>query len=174
MKRLLILLVVLGLLMTFPGAAGAGPDCNKNPDHHLCGGGDPPDDEFKPGYPCEEGAAYDPVATDFEEVLDAANDSVCVDVDSAAGDWTYTIVTAGRVNSLWMVVKDSQPGDFCYQADLWRRDIPSEVKHWVPAAVIDACDGRIASRDYTDSADSLVFAAMYGGKGSVTISVDLP
>ena len=95
-----------------------------------------------------EEAPYYPVTADFEVVLDAANPNACIDVNSEPGDWTYTIVTEGRINSLWMAVKDSQPGDFCYQADLWRRYIPSEVTHYdVPAAGIDACDGKIAPAD---------------------------
>jgi hypothetical protein len=54
-------------------------------------------------------------------------------------------------------------------------EIPSDsIAYWVPAAEIDACDGITAPRDYTDSADSLVFAAMMGGKGSVTIDITLP
>jgi len=172
MKRLLILLMVLGLLMAFPATAGAGPDCDKKPDHPFCGGGYPPDGELTPGYPCDEAAV--PVTGQFTVTLTAANSSACIDVLSGEGDWNFTISTAGPVNTLWMVVKDSQPGDFCYQADLWRKTIPTSITRTVPAATINACDGLLAPPDYDDSADSLVYGAMMQGTGTVTIDVTLP
>lgn len=145
MKRLIILLVVLGLLMAFPATAGAGPDCEEKPDHHLCGGGDPPDGELKPGYTCPE---YNPEVGAFIVTLTAENPSVCIDWDPDTvieTEWEFSI-SASDARMLWMAVKDSQPGDFCYQADLWRHTIQSEVRHWVPAAEIDACDGMIGPR----------------------------
>lgn len=172
MKRPLILLMVLGLLMAFPATAGAGPDCDKKPDHPFCGGGYPPSGELTPGYPCDEAAT--PVTDDFTVTLTAANRSACIDVLSAGGDWNFTISTDGRVNMLWMVVKDSQPGDHCYQADLWRSTFPTSITRPVPAATINACDGLISPPDYDDTAPSLVYGAKMQGTGTVTIDVTLP
>ena len=179
MKKLMIILVALGLLMALPAAAGA-----KKPPA-------PPGQEPYPGETCAERTFDDPwyIGTaddDFTVTLYTNSDDLdsdlraaCIDVTSLEGVWEFDIDAVG-VASFNMQIKDSVPGDMCWR-DAWSKtkktDLPEALSTpWViPEATFNACPGD----DFTDESESLVFAVGYSPErraesSSLTIRVNLP
>jgi hypothetical protein len=148
MKRLIILLVALGLLMAFPAAA-AGVDCEKKPDHPLCGDGGP-DGEYV-GTECVESTKLgddvivDATGTDFEFTVDPIEPNACIDVSNVAASGTWTIdfeVVSGTLRELIVSVRDSVAGgDLCDEARLRRPSEPSGSISLQPNAAdfVNAC-----------------------------------
>jgi hypothetical protein len=130
MKRLLILLVVLGLLTAFPAAALADkPDCSiPDSTHPSCGDGEP-DGEYV-GTECTESTKLgddmlvDATDTDFLLTVDAINPNACIDVSKVAASGTWSIefnVVSGTLRELIVSVRDSVAGgDLCDEARLRR------------------------------------------------------
>ena len=176
MRRLVIMLIAVGLLMAFPGAAGA-----KKPPA-------PPGQDPYPGETCAERTFDDPAMwyigtanDDFTLTLPPDSDLrvACIDVTSLEGVWTFEIDAVG-VASFTMQIKDSVPGDICWR-DAWsstkKTDLPESLTTpgLMPAATFNACPGD----DFTDESEPLVFMVGYSPEkraetSSLTIHVNLP
>lgn len=122
MKRLVTLLVILGLLMAFPaGAAAEKPPAPPGPP----GGDNGP----MAGTECVDTANPDlayQVSDDFVLTAGGEIEYVCIDVsDVIAGDWDVTVDVTGSLRELLVVVRDSvAPGDACAVAHYRRNTLP--------------------------------------------------
>ena len=140
MRRLWILLLVMGLLAVLATPASAKVDCDARPNHPTCGGDeDPPPDEEPPaddgpiGMTCLEADAalrninhVTPVWLPSGQSTQQPGDrgflvelnnrlSACVDVTSAGGDWTIEVISLGSADGVGLAVGDSvNPGDACW------------------------------------------------------------
>lgn len=87
------------------------------------------------GFPC--GPNYD------QAIVLTGGQIQCRDVStSIAGYWEFDVAMTGRVTELFISIRDSTPGDFCY-AERWRSKA---------LATLDAADGTIDGR-FTVSTD---------------------
>ena len=176
MKKLVMILIVLGMLMALPATAGA-----KKP---------PPGQEPFPGLTCQAWfKSHDDSLfqvgvenNDFSLTLDSDTPAACFDVDSQAGDWEISLETI-KVASLQMQIKDSVPGDFCFREGWGKKKNPIPDSPWsinvrIPEATIDACTpGEVGLA--ADQDPKLVFMVSYTPErkttdSEVTIHVDLP
>lgn len=153
MKRMLILVVVVGLLMAFPGVASAAK------------GGKP----ITVGKTCAElvanGAVWNPGS--FDGFSYTATVPACIDIGNVPpGDWTvsWTITEGdrGSVEGLLFMIKDSMPGDTC-----WREEVLSPALLGgttamdIPPSGADACGTGFAE---AQEPEPLAFVAMYDMK----------
>ena len=156
MKRIVILLVVVGLLMACPGVAFAAKGGN-------------PGKPITAGKTCEELVANGAIWNlgTFADGSYTATLPACIDIgDVPAGNWTVSWTIAegdrGSVESLLFMIKDSMPGDTCWSEEVLSPALlGSTTAIDIPASGADAC-GSV----WTEPADSepLVFLAMYDMK----------
>ena len=196
MKRLLILLVVLGLLMAFPATAFAEkPDFCSDPEstHPSCGDGEP-DGEYV-GTECVESTKLgddmlvDAKTTDFSFAVDPQNPNACIDVSNVAASGTWTInfeVVSGTLRELIVSVRDSiAGGDLCDEARLRRPSEPWEILLQPNAAdFVNACgtqygeivpDGTTYTTVEPGIQSPLAFLVWARGKDlEINFSVDYP
>ena len=146
MKRILIVLVALGLLIAFAGPAGA----------------DKPDNPGKPdgpdGLTCAEAYTNEPngqtLLGDFESTdgdqtlvieLTKERSAACFDITSGRGNWSVEVAGEAAPREMNIMIRDSVPGDFCGDAGYQvRRGEAVFDPEWtfpeVPPSEIDACD----------------------------------
>lgn len=159
------LAVALVVLMAVPATAAKPDKPPKQPQPH-------PD-----GLTCLEtgwGAVVEPSDDGFIVTVDGGGETACVDVPAAPGETWGVEVTVGSARGVWVMVKDSQPGDFCWGAEVTESQA-SYAAYLEPGNGEGACFGDV----YTDSDPAqLVFAVMTRGKKSldppVTVQVTLP
>ena len=152
MKRIVILLVVVGLLMACPGVAFAAKGGN-------------PGKPITAGKTCAELVANGAVWNTgvFDDGSYTATLPACIDIGYVlAGNWTvsWTITEGdrGSVEGLLFMIKDSMPGDTCWSEEVLSPALTGATTAFgIPASGDDAC-GRVR----TEPADSepLVFLAM--------------
>jgi hypothetical protein len=74
---------------------------------------------------------------------------LCVDwTTTKESAWRFTATTEGRVRSVFATVRDSHPGDFCWNDGSGQFSSAPTVSPVLPIAVIDAC-----GTEYADLAD---------------------
>lgn len=178
MKKTWILLAVVVMvagLLAAPGTAlaakgGQGNKPDKTPGVTCA--------EFPELYSASDGFWFDAASGGFSFNL-KPGETACWDVSAeAAGDWTVAF-TDSYVRSLVLQIKDSIPGDICWQTQLGPGQLDATVTAQnMPGEAIDACGEK-----WSDSDDRLVFVAASGdsAKGkkaktveTVTITVTLP
>jgi len=161
MTKRIVLLLAMALLLSLaaigPAAGGPDIDCEARPNHPHCQ--DPgPLPDHPDGHNCADThepnewiAATDGFTVEFIETI------FCVDwTTTKEADWRITIWPNSTPRaSVWATVRDSHPGDFCWNADnTWQEiDTPdglalTAVMSSIPVAAIDAC-----GTEYTDLAD---------------------
>ena len=143
MKRILIVLVALGLLIAFAGPAGA----------------DKPDNPGKPdgpdGLTCADTYTNEPNGQTLLGIFSSSDQplqftltkerfAACFDITSGGGDWSMVVTGSAAPREMNVMIRDSTPGDFC-ATDGWqvRRGI-AVFDPWtfsdVPASGINACN----------------------------------
>ena len=186
-KRIMLLaaVVALTLPMWVVATASAGPDCERRPNHPSCDTTTTTTSTTIPGGAgtCDTGDGLEVFTeTDGFVIQFEPGNAGCV-------DWTTTLETAwtvtvdpGRASSVYLNVRNSHPGDFCWVDTLSSRDLKSgmtslTITHAngpladdgpLPVSVVGACGAEFDE----DDADSFVFTVGPSGKPSVvTITV---
>jgi hypothetical protein len=167
-KRIVIPLVVVGLLMAFPGVAFAAK-------------GGHPGKPITAGKTCAElvanGAVWNPGA--FDDGSYTATLPACIDIgDVPAGNWTvsWTITEGdrGSVEGLLFMIKDSMPGDTCWSEEILSPALSGGTTAIdIPASGADACGTGFAE---AQEPEPLAFVAMYDmkrAKGDWVITVEV-
>jgi hypothetical protein len=142
MKRLLIVLVALGLLIAFAGPAGAAkPDKPGKPDGPV-------------GLTCAESYWNDPKTylgvfssssgyTTLEFTLTKELSAACFDVTSGDGEWSMKVAGGAAPREMNVMIRDSAPGDFCGEDGYQVRRGDAVIGNWIfpaiPASAVDAC-----------------------------------
>jgi len=174
-QRALLLTATFALVLGVTASATAGPSCDKlPPDHPQC---TLPIPDHPDGLTCAEAGygGYDEAqtltdGTDGTPLVVGAG-RVCVDwTTTEASEWVVTVTDSGGAKGVIMSLRDSHPGDFCWQGviDVKRGDTELTMAHTmgpnatggvIPMSVIDAC-----GLEYTDSAASYVLIVELSGK----------
>lgn len=162
-RRLSTMAVVIAGVLAMSATALGG-----RPDKPGGGGGA----EHPPGMTCAVGSPDNAYAftNGFIIDFDSKNGgSACVDWTTTSATTWHVTVTGAR--SAGFNIRDSHPGDFCWNAsgtDLTAAHTngPLATGGGIPVAAIDAC-----GTEYTDDAPSLVFTFHYRGSGKVKLSV---
>ncbi|MEE8332197.1 MAG: hypothetical protein V3R84_10555, partial [Acidimicrobiia bacterium] len=165
----MVLALALSLVLitaVVPVAAKGKPDKPPIPDH--------PD-----GLTCAEAeyGGYEEAQTLTDGgVLEVGADRVCVDwTTTEESEWVVTVADPGRAKDVIMSLRDSHPGDFCWQGkiDLKRGATEVTMAHTmgsnatggaIPKSVTDAC-GDV----YTDSAASYVLIIELSGRPTTAL-----
>jgi hypothetical protein len=175
-KRIKSLLIAAALTLPILAAttATAGPNCDKLPDHSLCA---TPIPDHPEGLTCadEVYGGYDESSTLTDGTdgvpLVVGGGRLCIDwTTTQASEWVVTVTNPGAAKSVFMSLRDSHPGDFCWRGviDVKRGDTDVTMAHTngaaatddvIPISVIDACGD-----EYTDSAAPYVLIIELGGK----------
>ena len=168
MKRIVILLVVVGLLVAFPGVA-------------LAAKGGNPGKPVTAGKTCadlvDNGAVWDPGT--FDGVSYTATLPACIDIGNVpAGNWTVSWLISegdrGSVEGLLFMIKDSMPGDTCWSEEVLSPALSGgTTAKDIPASGEDACGTGFAE---AQESEPLAFVAMYDmkrAKGDWVITVEV-
>lgn len=168
MKRLWVLLLILGLTLGLTAPAGAAPPSEKNPSHPQC---PPPPPQV--GLTC-----FDWAKDRDDRYYDSSNrgqviiplgvyDSYCVDVtDVKTGNWTIDIVAHGNLIVQTIVLRDSVlPGDVCDAVH------PNKVKdtemHTLTGIMSEGVDG--CGEEFGDDDPAFAFLVFSRGTGTMTV-----
>jgi len=149
MRRSLVILIAIALAFTTALAAGAGPNCDKVPDHPKCAGNSGGDETPLSGTICDPSDYSEELSgvqtDDFSFTLSGKRDDACIDVISVEGPWQVTI-TGGGARQLGIIPRDSvAPGDSCggyilRVGDIYTNNPLTLGYHGViPTATINAC-----------------------------------
>jgi hypothetical protein len=194
-KRIKSLLIAAALTLPILAAttATAGPNCGKlPPDHPQClTTPTVPVPDHPEGLTCaqEVYGGYDEWltltngtyidGTDEHKPLVVGSGRLCIDwTTTKATEWLVTVTDPGAAKSVFMSLRDSHPGDFCWRGviDVKRGDTDVTMAHTngaaatdsvIPISAMDAC-----GVEYTDSAAPYVLIIELGGKpttASITI-----
>jgi hypothetical protein len=184
-KRIRSLLIAAALTLPILAAttATAGPNCTKLPDHSLCA---TPIPDHPDGLTCadEVYGGYDESSTLIDGTdgipLVVGRGRLCIDwTTTQASEWVVTVTNPGAAKSVFMSLRDSHPGDFCWRGviDVKRGDTDVTMAHTngaaatddvIPISVMDAC-----GVEYTDSAAPYVLIIELGGKPTTAyITID--
>jgi hypothetical protein len=183
MKRLVIVLLALGLLVAFTGPVGAkgppfcdNPPCDKPPSEPV-------------GATCAETYSTDRKILlgthDFTQddtlgfVLTREQGAACFDAKAKAGTWTLT-VEGSEPREMNVMIRDSAPGDFCgddgYQVRQGNAVLGTWIFPGIPESTWDACGiGFVEGTDPED--EPLVFwlnarNLPKNGLAKITVTVD--
>ena len=158
-RMAVLMAVALTLSFVVAGPAVGGPDCDnpKFADHPTCSDTGPVPDH-PDGATCEatgDSHGWITATDDFTVVL--PDKLLCVDwTTTKATAWRFTATTEGRVQSVSATVRDSHPGDFCWNDGSGEFASAPTVSPILPAAAIDAC-----GTEYTDLGDPTEAAIPY-------------
>ncbi len=189
-KRIVLLATVAALIipMWVAATAAAGPDCAKHPDHPSCD--TTTSSTTTTPIPTGDGTCA-ATAGDRHQVFNEedgftitiqAGDTGCVDwTTTVETEWTVT-VDPGRTSSVYLNVRNSHPGDFCWLDNLGPKDLKGgptslTITHAngplgdggpLPISEVGACGD-----EYADGNAAFVFTVGPGGKPSmVTVIVE--